>query len=115
MFCRAIAAWFLLTLVSTPLFATDGTFQGQIISPPATQAISRGWIYVQGANHMLRRVDVSHADIVLSANADASQKRKCSLECLSPGQEIRITAEQDRNGEWRAKRVEILKLAANKL
>ena len=32
------------------------------------------------------------------------------MECLTAGLEIRITAEQDNAGEWRAKRVEILKL-----
>jgi hypothetical protein len=37
------------------------------------------------------------------------------MECLTPGQEIQVTAEQDSSGEWRAKRIEILKLATHKI
>lgn len=64
---------------------------------------------------MLRRVEVSHAQIVFGSNVPESQKRKCNADCLSVGQEIRVTAEQDRAGEWRAKRVEILQLTTNRI
>jgi hypothetical protein len=37
------------------------------------------------------------------------------MDCLAAGQVIRVTAEQDRSGEWRAKRVEILKLTTNRI
>jgi hypothetical protein len=42
-----------------------------------------------------------------------SQRRKCGPECLEEGQEIRVTADQDRAGEWRARRVEILRLTSH--
>src|ERR1051326_5205410 len=69
-----------------------------------------GWIFVQGRNRMLRRVEVAHAVIVFGEEIPASQRRKCNAECLTAGQEVRVTAQQDSAGEWRAKRVEILHL-----
>lgn len=114
MWRRVIAVWLLLMVWPIPLRAIEGTFQGQVVSPPADQPALHGWIYVQGHNHMLRRVEVSHAEIVFSSETHVSQKHKCNSECISPGQEIRVTAEQDHSGEWRAKRVEILKLGLNK-
>lgn len=63
---------------------------------------------------MLRRVDISHADIVFAQGVLESQRHKCDLDCISPGEEVRVTAEQDGRGEWRAKRVEILKLTTSR-
>jgi hypothetical protein len=40
----------------------------------------------------------------------SSQRHDCNSDCLIKGQEVRITAHQDSSGEWRAKRVEILKV-----
>ena len=97
-------------LVSGPLSAVDGTFRGRIVSPPASEKAVSGWIFVEGKNHMLRRVEVAHALIVFGDDVPVSQHRQCTSECLSPGQEVRITASQDAAGEWRAKRVEILRL-----
>jgi hypothetical protein len=90
--------------------AADGTFSGKITDPPGSEPAVKGWIFVEGMNHMLRRVEVAHAAIVFGEEVPASQHRKCDSECLSPGQEVRITAQQDSAGEWRAKRVEILSL-----
>ena len=97
-------------LVSGPLLAADGTFRGRIVNPPASEKAVPGWIFVEGKNHMLRRVEVAHALIVFGDDVPVSQHRHCTSECLSPGQEVRITASQDAAGEWRAKRVEILRL-----
>jgi len=88
--------------------ATDGTFRGKVVNPPANEQTVAGWIFVEGRNHMLRRVEVAHAQIVFAEDVPVSQHRKCTAECLNPGQEVRITARQDSAGEWRAKRVEIL-------
>jgi hypothetical protein len=112
---RLAACVFSVLLASSlPLLAVDGTFQGKVMNPPANQAGGPGWIYVQGRNHMMRRVEVSHADIVFADTIPLSQHRKCNIECLTAGEEIRVTAEQDKQGEWRAKRIEILKLTINR-
>lgn len=115
MWRRSASVLFLLFALTLPSWAVDGTFQGRVVDPPVDQPSPRGWIYVQGPNHMVRRVEVSHADIVFNESIPASQRRKCTIDCLMAGQEIRVTAEQDRSGEWRAKRVEILKLTMSKI
>jgi hypothetical protein len=56
-------------------------------------------------------VDVSHAVIVLGPGVVPSRRGKCDWECITAGQEIKVTAGQDSSGEWRAKRVEILRMA----
>lgn len=88
--------------------AVDGTFRGKIADPPANEPAIKGWIFVEGRNQMLRRVDVAHAEIVFGEEVPASQRHHCNSDCLNAGQEVRITAHQDASGEWRAKRVEIL-------
>jgi hypothetical protein len=99
-------------LLSSPIaFAVDGTFSGKIADPPASEPAVKGWIFVEGRNKMLRRVEVSHAEIVYGEEVPtSSQQHKCNSDCLIKGQEVRITAHQDATGEWRAKRVEILKM-----
>src|SRR5215470_1046869 len=99
---------FVLLLSSPPASAVDGTFRGKVIDPPSNQPLAPGWIFVQGRNRMLRRVEVAHAEIVFGEGVPVHQRRKCNAECLSAGQEVRVTARQDSAGEWRAKRVEIL-------
>ncbi|MBZ5491897.1 MAG: hypothetical protein LAO76_13280 [Acidobacteriia bacterium] len=99
-------------LLSSPIaFAVDGTFSGKIADPPASEPAVKGWIFVEGRNQMLRRVEVAHAEIVYGEEVPtSSQRHKCNSDCLIKGQEVRITAHQDASGEWRAKRVEILKM-----
>jgi hypothetical protein len=99
-------------LISIPAaFAVDGTFRGKIADPPASEPAAKGWIFVEGRNQMLRRVEVAHAEIVYGEEVPASsQRHNCNSDCLVKGQEVRITAHQDESGEWRAKKVEILKM-----
>jgi hypothetical protein len=87
--------------------AVEGTFYGIVVNPPAGAPQPAGWIYVQSKNHMLRRVDISHATIVFEQGI-AQKQKDCRQPCLVSGDEVRVTAEQDRSGEWRAKRVEVL-------
>jgi hypothetical protein len=72
---RPIAGLLLAALLAAPVWAIDGTFQGQVVNPPVSQPNLHGWIYVQGRNHMLRRVEVAHADIVLGEKARVMQKQ----------------------------------------
>jgi hypothetical protein len=109
----------IMLLVSTLLlpfnaFGVDGMFQGKVVNPPVTAPTRPGWIFVQGRNHMLRRVEVAHAVIVFGAEVPASQQHSCHMDCLEVGQEVRVIAEQDAGGEWHAKRVEILQLITNR-
>ena len=102
------------TLLSVPLLAVDGMFQGRVVNAPPSAARKAGWIFVLGRNHMIRRVEVAHAAIVFGNNVPVNQRHECDFHCLELGQEVRIIAEQDGQGEWRAKRVEILQLVTNR-
>jgi hypothetical protein len=101
---------FTALLSCIPVSAVEGMFQGRVVDAPASVPRQRGWIFVQGRNHILRRVEVAHAVIVFGNEIPASQKHECDMRCLEVGQEVRVLAEQDSKGEWRAKRVEILRL-----
>jgi hypothetical protein len=109
----ATAALLVAGWLSAPGYAADGTFQGTVVEPPASEQARSGWIFIKGPNRSLRRVEVTHAVVTLGPGVAHSGKRKCDWECLAVGQEIRVTAGQDSAGEWRAKRVEILHMAAS--
>lgn len=109
-----LVAAIVLCGLALELAATDGTFVGRIVDPSPEQSQPPGWIFVQGRNHMVRRVEISHATIVFGQEIPVGQRRKCGPECLEAGQEIRVIAAQDSSGEWRAKRVEILRLAGGR-
>jgi len=111
---RARLIVMILCLASGLSFGTEGIFQGTVVDPPPSQPPSPGWIYVEGGNHLLRKVEVSHAEIVFGAQVPANEKHKCGPECLAAGQEVRVTAEQDESGEWRARRVEILRTGGHR-
>jgi hypothetical protein len=116
-FVRVLGAGVLLSLLvlaPRPGVAAEGIFQGKVIDPPVDEQVPPGWIFVQGRNHLLRRVEVAHAVIVFGQQVPSSQRRNCGVECLEVGQEIRVIAEQDASGEWRARRVEILRLTTNR-
>jgi len=107
-----VSLGFALLILSPAAFAVDGTFRGKIADPPSSVPAVKGWIFVEGRNQMLRRVEVAHAEIVYGEEVPTSgQRHHCNSDCLFKGQEVRITAHQDESGEWRAKRVEILKEA----
>ena len=108
--CWVLSFAFGLLAYGSTASAADGTFLGKITNAPASEPAVKGWIFVQGRNQMLRRVEVAHAEIVYGEEIPASERHNCSADCLKAGQEVRITAHQDSSGEWRAKRVEILKL-----
>src|SRR5947209_18006140 len=102
MWNRAIAVLNLLVLLAGSVWAVDGTFQGKVIDPPSNLPKPQGWIYVQGRNHMLRRVEVAHASIVFPHSVPDSQHRQCGSECRTARMEARSTVAEDHSGEWRA-------------
>lgn len=103
-----------LLLAGSSAFGAEGMFQGTVVDPPTSEPSQPGWIFVKGRNRMLRRVEVAHAKVFYGAEVPASQKHSCHSECIETGQLIRVLAEQDAEGEWRAKQVIILELATNR-
>lgn len=88
------------------LAGTPGSFRGTVVPGPDK---SNAWVYVEGRNHAVRRVNVSSAKIHYDEEISASGRQKPVPKVLPIGTQVRVTAEQDDGGEWRATDVEILK------
>ena len=100
----------ILLAICLPLMAAiSGTFRGFIVRAPEGEA-QQGWIYVQGRNGNLRRAEVSRALVLYSSGVPQRLREKDPTRALREGAEVRVTASQDGDGEWRASRVEILKV-----
>jgi len=89
---------------------TPGSFRGTIVEVSGATA-GKNWIYVQGRNGAARRVDISRARITYDEDVPASERRRNPAEALAPGTEVRVTAEEGGDGEWKASRIEVLKTA----
>jgi len=85
---------------------TLGSFRGTIVRGPDQ---SSGWIYVEGRNHTLRRVNASGAKVEYESDVPAEERKKPIPKVLPLGTPVRVTAEQDDGGEWHATEIEILK------
>jgi hypothetical protein len=91
------------------LSATAGSFRGVIVRGPDQRP---GWIWVQGAHGALRQVEVSRAHVVYDKSVPAGQRQRQPEKSIRAGVEVRVTADQDGNGEWRALKVEILRIGS---
>ena len=100
-----------LVLLLAPLLSakTPGIFRGIMVKGPRSEP---GWIYLLGRNGAVRRVEVSRARISYSQSVPQSDRALKPEASLREGAELRITAEQDSDGEWRATEIEILNLKA---
>ncbi len=100
-----------LLLISASLWAgTPGTFRGIVITGPDHEP---GWIMVKGANGQMRRVGISKAQVVYAESVPTKDRQQKPESSIVHGAEIRVTADQDDNGEWKAQKIEILKLKAD--
>jgi hypothetical protein len=104
-----------LPIVFTLLFplllsATAGSFRGVIVHGPKNQP---GWIWVKGAHSTLRKVEISGAQVVYDRAVPSSERQRPPQLSMKTGVEVRVTAEQDGHGEWRAIKVEILSVRAS--
>jgi hypothetical protein len=90
---------------------TAGTFRGRVVQPPPNSSSDQGWIYIEGRNHLLRRVQVGKAEVVYAAEVPKSDRHGAAAASLVEGTEVRVTAEQVAGGEWQARRIEVLRVA----
>jgi hypothetical protein len=110
---RLPSSWWTVALVlvlGTALLlnaGTPGSFRGTIVDGPSA---AKGWIYVQGRNGMARRVNIEHARVAYDEEVPATERRPKPEDGLVVGTEVRVTAEQGSDGEWKASEVEILKV-----
>ncbi len=86
-----------------------GIFRGFVVEAPKAEARA-GWIYVNSPNGMMRRVKVSRARVFYARTVPLSSRNPQPAKSLVNGTEIRVTAEQDGDGEWNATQIEILHL-----
>jgi hypothetical protein len=105
----ALAASIALTLALAAL-ASPGIFIGELIPPPHPAA-DGSWLYVKGRNSMVRRVDIAGARVFYGESVADRDRRRNASESLIPGAEVRVTADQNSSGEWRAEQVEITRIA----
>ncbi len=99
----------LMLVFLLPAAAAPGTFRGTVV-----RLENASWLYLKSANGGVRRVDVSAAQVFFSTSVPRKQRTTQPREALREGAELRVTAEQDGAGEWRALQVEILKLASSR-
>jgi hypothetical protein len=107
---RSVLLFLVLLTWSVAAFATIGSFRGKIVTAPAGQARD-GWVFVQSPNGRMRLVDVRKAEFAFDDEFHAPADLNPSAKLLLQGAEVRVVGEQQ-NGEWRATRVEIIRLAA---
>ena len=107
----SLAAGLILLLagVQTVSASAAGIFRGFVVEAPPAEARS-GWIYVNSPNGMMRRVKVSRARVYYAQTVPLASRKEHPAKSLVNGTEIRVTAEQDGEGEWNASEIEILRL-----
>jgi hypothetical protein len=110
-----VIALFFVVLMSADLLArTPASFRGKVIEPASAPAEDgkqgNHLIYVMSKNGALRRVEVSKAKIVYSEDVPRSTRPSDSLAALKHGTEVRVLAEENGSGIWKAKNIEILSL-----
>jgi len=108
---RATMAAIVLIAVSLAWAGAAGTFRGRVVQPPVNTFSDPGWIYIEGRNHLLRRVQVGKAEVVYGADVPKSDRQGSAAASLVEGTEVRVTAEQVSGGEWQARRIEVLRVA----
>jgi hypothetical protein len=94
---------FTLSLSAGPI----GTFQGELMDGPHS-----GWLFVKGRNGMLRRVSLGKARVEYAPGIPANRRQMDAASALQRGAVVRVTAEQDAAGEWRARYIVLLKLGS---
>lgn len=96
-------------LLASGLWAeTQGTFRGEVVSPPRGEW-SAGLLYLMGRDGNVRRVVVARAAIVYDSEVPSGDRRQPAGKALVPGTEVRVTALVDSaSGEWTASRVEVI-------
>ena len=68
------------------------------------------YIYVAGRGGFMRRVNIQKCRVRFGADVPPSQRVASASESLKDSAEVRVIAEQGKDGEWMASDIVILKL-----
>ena len=101
----------LLLVAASAVAGTPGSFRGILMEGANTKP---GWMYVQSRNDVLRLVQVSGAAVCYSDDIPAELRNADPRQSLLSGAEVRVLAQQDGHGDWRAQEIEILRLATER-
>lgn len=99
-----------MLLTAAAFAGTPGTFRGVLYPGQNTKP---GWVYIVGRNETLRLVHIANASVSYAEEFPARLRREKPAKSLRPGADVRITAEQDADGNWEATEVEIIALEAH--
>jgi hypothetical protein len=97
-------------LLTVSAFAASGNFTGQVVNGPDLDA-NKKWVFIQGPRGPARRVDVSAAKVRFATAVGKKDRATNPEDAIREGAQVRVTASQDGDGEWKASAVEIVKPA----
>jgi hypothetical protein len=95
-------------LISIPVFATKGMFQGRVVE--GTKHEAGKYIYIEGRAGAMRRVNIQSCRVRFDSGIPPSQRVRSASESLHESAQVRVIAEQRESGEWVATEIVILKL-----
>ena len=98
----------LTLLLTAPVFATRGVFQGRVVE--GTKREQGKYIYVAGPTGMMRRVNIQNCRIRFDGSVPPRQRVGDASESLKESAEVRVTADQRENGDWVATEILILEV-----
>jgi hypothetical protein len=105
---RLVATALALLLTFPALASTPGSFRGKVIEFPTGKGSASGLIFVMGRNGALRRVQVGSARVSYDQHIPTKFRHKQPNESLKHGTDIRVEAEENGHGTWRARTIQIL-------
>ena len=97
----------LLFVVPASSAKTSGVFRGILVESPQGEQAA-GFVYLRARNGSMRKVETSKAQVAYDESVPKEQQTGAATDALKPGADVRITAEQEGDGEWHASRIEIM-------
>lgn len=96
-------------MLAVPAFAsTPASFRGKVIEFPTDKGTPSGLILVMAKNGAVRRVQVGRAHVSYDQHIPTKFRHKQPSQSLKHGTEVRVEAEENGHGLWRARNIEIL-------
>ena len=106
---NSVTVTLLAILFVMPLMGakTPGIFRGVLMEIPQGEPTT-GFVYLRARNGNMRKVEIAKAVIAYDASVPKEQQTTAPSDALKPGADVRITAEQEGDGEWHASRIDIM-------
>src|SRR6185369_6312188 len=100
----ALPPFLAVLLIATYMWAdTPGTFRGVVIHCPE---VKPGWMDMKSSNGQVRRGGIRRAEVVSSDGVQTRERQKIPDMSIATEAEVRVTAQQDKDGAWHQSRIE---------